>query len=79
MQVSLIKIGNSKGIRLPKAIIEQTGMEDEIDLQVEDGKVVLSPTKQRRAGWAQAAKTCHQAGHDDLGDWDNTLNDGELS
>lgn len=79
MQVSLIKIGNSKGIRLPKAVIEQARLEDEIDLEVQDGKVILSSPTQPRAGWAVAARACHESGQDDLSDWSGTLNDFEGS
>ena len=37
MQVTLIKIGNSKGVRLPKAVIDQACLEDKIELEVRDG------------------------------------------
>ena len=77
MLVSLVKIGNSKGVRLPKAVIDQAGLEKDIDLEVKDGKVILSPARQPRAGWEVAAQACHAEGQDDLGDWDNTLNDFE--
>ena len=79
MLVTLIRIGNSKGVRLPKAVIEQAGLKDEIDLEVKDGKVILSPARPARAGWQIAAQACHEAGHDDLADWDATLNDFEGS
>lgn len=79
MLVTLVRIGNSKGVRLPKAVIEQAGLKDEIDLEVKDGKVILSPARQPRAKWAIAAKACHEAGDDALGDWDATLNDFEGS
>jgi antitoxin MazE len=79
MLITLIRIGNSKGVRLPKAVIEQAGLKDEIDLEVKDGKVILSPARPARADWKTAAQACHEAGHDDLGDWDATLNDFEGS
>ena len=79
MLVPLIRIGNSKGVRLPKAVIEQAGLTDEIDLEVKDGKIILSSACQPRAGWGGAAQACHEAGHDDLADWDATLTDFEGS
>jgi antitoxin MazE len=79
MVVSLIKIGNSKGVRLPKAVIEQAGLQGQIDLEVKDGKVILSSGRPVRDGWETAAQACHEAGHDDLNDWDATLNDFEGS
>ncbi len=75
MLVNLVRIGNSKGVRLPKAVIEQAGLKDEIDLEVRDGKVILSPAKQPRTDWETAAQACHEADEDALSDWDATLND----
>ena len=55
MKVSLIAIGNSRGIRLPKAVLEQCGFGDTVELTVERGKVVLAqPAKRPREGWAEA-------------------------
>ncbi len=70
MLVNLIKIGNSKGIRLPKAIIDQLNLEDQLDLEVENEAIVIRPAKQPRSGWAGAAAQCHNAGEDSLDDWD---------
>lgn len=77
MQARLVQIGNSKGVRLPKAVIEQAGLREEIDLEVKDGKVILSSAREPRAGWEMAARACHEAGHADLSDWETTLNDFE--
>ena len=79
MLVSLIRIGNARGIWLPETVIEQAGLKDEIDLEVKDGKVILSSVRPARAGWASAAQACREAGDDDLGDWDATLDDFEGS
>lgn len=54
MKVPIIAIGNSRGVRLPKAILEQVGFGAEAELRVEDGQVVLSPATSVRAGWAEA-------------------------
>ncbi len=79
MQVSLVKIGNSKGIRLPKAVIEQAQLEGEIDLEVKDNKVILCSAKRSRSAWGCAARACHESGHDKLSDWDAPINDFEGS
>jgi antitoxin MazE len=55
MKARLVQIGNSRGVRLPKAVIEQVGLEDEIDIQVEDHRLVIVPAGRPRAGWAAAA------------------------
>lgn len=79
MHANLVKIGNSKGVRLPKAVIEQAGIKDDIDMEIKDGKIILSSARPARTGWEAAAKACHDAGQDNLEDWDATLNDFEGS
>ena len=77
MLVTLVRIGNSRGVRLPKAVIEQAGLEEEIDREVKDGKVILSSARKARAGWDAVARACREAEQDELGDWDAALNDFE--
>ncbi len=59
MTANLIKIGNSKGIRIPKPLIDECGLGDTVELTVEKGKLVISPERPHRHGWekkfAQAA------------------------
>ena len=56
MKARLIRIGNSRGVRIPKAVIDQVGLGDDIELQVEDGRVVITAASPPRTGWAAAAK-----------------------
>lgn len=65
MKARLIRIGNSRGVRLPKPILEEAQLTDEIDIAVRNGAVVISPARKPRAGWAEAAKLAHQR-KDDL-------------
>lgn len=52
MKVKIVKIGNSKGIRIPKVLLRQTGIDDEVNLEVEDSQIILRPiTKPVRNGW----------------------------
>jgi antitoxin MazE len=55
MKTKIVRIGNSKGIRLPKPLLEQVGLVDEVDLEVRDGEIVISPSDPARAGWREAA------------------------
>lgn len=57
MKARLIRIGNSRGVRLPKVAIEQARLEEEVDLHVRDGAVILSSRRRPRAGWAKAARS----------------------
>jgi antitoxin MazE len=57
MTIKLVPIGNSKGIRLPKAILQASGLEESATLRLEGGKVIITPARTRRkprAGWARA-------------------------
>lgn len=51
MQIDLIKIGNSKGIRIPQHIIKQCGFEDSVDVTLEDHRLVLSAINKSRERW----------------------------
>ena len=67
MKAKIIRIGNSKGIRLPKPLIDQVGLVGEVDLEVRDGEIVISPAKRRiRSGWAAAALALADRREDDL-------------
>lgn len=79
MHASLVKIGNSRGVRLPKSVIEAAGLKDDLKLEVRDGAVIVRNAQAPRNGWAPAAAACNAAGEDDLGDWDVTADDGDWS
>lgn len=66
MRTKLIPIGNSKGIRLPRAIIQQCGLGDEIELEVKRDHLVVRPLRQVRAGWEEAFRKMHERGDDRL-------------
>lgn len=66
MRARLIRIGNSRGVRLPKPVIEQAGLREDIDVQVRGGAVVISSRKRPRAGWAEAARELRDRGGDRL-------------
>ena len=51
MEISVINIGNSKGIRLPKTILEQYNISDTLELILEKGKIILKPKSIPRKGW----------------------------
>ena len=67
MIVSVIPIGNSKGIRLPKALLNQLQISDKLDLEVKDQKIILKPVSGNpRAGWNIAFKDMHKNNEDQL-------------
>ena len=67
MLLSVVQIGNSRGIRIPKAILEQCRIGKELELQVESGRIVLKPRKSTpRDGWDDAFKRMATSGDDQL-------------
>jgi antitoxin MazE len=62
MKARLIRIGNSRGIRLPKPLIQQAGLAEEVDVEVRGNTLVVTSSRQPRAGWAEAARQARQAG-----------------
>jgi len=67
MLVSVVPIGNSKGIRIPKNIIDEFKIEDKLELQVYQNEIVLKPvTKKSRQGWEEAFKKMHENSEDRL-------------
>lgn len=55
MKSMLVKVGNSRGIRLPKALIEEAGLTGEVDIHAEPGLITVRPVESPRKGWAEAA------------------------
>jgi antitoxin MazE len=67
MLVSVVQIGNSKGIRLPKTILEQCEISDKIDLEVVDKEIILKAIKNKpRDGWGEKFKLMAENGDDKL-------------
>lgn len=66
MDVSLISIGNSKGIRLSKTLIEKYNLQDTIELILEKGYIILKPKTKARKGWEKSFKKMHDAGDDKM-------------
>ncbi len=64
MKAEIIRIGNSQGIRLPKAIIQQCGFGDTVDLEVQEGRLVISAVRHVREGWDEAFKSMAEIGDD---------------
>ena len=61
MDVPLVAIGNSRGVRLPKALIAQCGFGDMVSLTVTEAGLLLSPVKRGRADWEAALIAAPQA------------------
>ncbi|MDJ0766383.1 MAG: AbrB/MazE/SpoVT family DNA-binding domain-containing protein [Myxococcota bacterium] len=65
MKAQIIQIGNSRGIRIPRPLFEQTGIESEVRLVVEGNKIIIMPAIGPRDGWEAAFRTMAE-NEDDL-------------
>jgi len=72
MRVRLVRLGNSKGVRIPKVFLQEAGLGegDELEIEVEGGQITLRPVKGTRAGWEEAFKVMAERGDDHLLDED---------
>ena len=68
MKTRIVRIGNSRGIRIPKPLIEQVGLGDEVEISVKDGALIIKPARKTRAGWAVAFQEMAKRGDDALFD-----------
>jgi antitoxin MazE len=66
MKARIVRIGNSRGIRLPKPLIEQAGLTEEVELEVRDGEIVIGRAYRSRQGWTEAAQRLAGRGQDQL-------------
>lgn len=73
MKTNIVRIGNSKGIRLPKAILEQCRLKDTVELEVEDNRLIIRSVHAPRNGWDKAFAEMAEKGDDVLLDKDARL------
>lgn len=71
-QTRLIRIGNSRGVRLPKHVLDASGLDGDLTIEARPGEVVLRAARHPRAGWTEAFTQMAQSG-------DDTLLDPEIS
>ena len=66
MKTTLIAIGNSRGVRIPKPLIDQCGLAEEIEMDVRDRSIVIHSPRQPRSGWEKAFRQMARLGDDKL-------------
>lgn len=64
MRARLVQIGNSRGVRLPKPLLQEAGLTDEVEIRVRKGAIVIERVGHPRAGWEEAARQLRER-HDD--------------
>ena len=66
MKADIIKIGNSKGIRIPASFLKQCGIDKKVEIEVRYNNIILKPIKSPREGWAAAFKEMVKRGDDQI-------------
>lgn len=68
IRTQVIKIGNSRGVRIPKLFIDQTRLHNEVEIAVQRGMIVIRPVSRPRNGWAELFHAMAEHGDDKLFD-----------
>ena len=66
MELKIIKIGNSKGLRLSKTILDRYNIKDKVEVIFEKGYIILKPVTKPRKDWEKAFKEMNENGDDHL-------------
>ncbi|MHB8770183.1 MAG: AbrB/MazE/SpoVT family DNA-binding domain-containing protein [Syntrophales bacterium] len=73
MRARVVRIGNSQGIRIPKPLLDQTGIMDDVELEVEKTQIIIRPISNPRSGWDNAFRAMAKNGHDILIDGNENI------
>ncbi len=67
MRLNVVPIGNSKGIRIPKAILQQCHIREYVDIEIENEHIVIKPYREKpRKGWEAAFEKMHKSKDDHI-------------
>jgi antitoxin MazE len=66
MKTRIVQIGNSRGVRIPKQLLAQTGLDGDVEIRAARNGVLITPLSKPRAGWAEAARELADTGEDQL-------------
>lgn len=70
MKTRIVQIGNSRGVRIPKPLLEQSGLGEEVELEVGEGTIIIRAVAEARRGWPEAFRAMAERGDDALVDAD---------
>lgn len=79
MKTRIVRIGNSRGVRIPKPLLEQSGLGDEVELEAEAGRIIIRAVREPRRDWPEAFRSMAESGDDAMldaagaggDDWDH--------
>ena len=66
VRTKVVKIGNSRGVRIPRTLLEQTGLVDEVEMTVEGDRLVIHSARKPRQGWEAQFASMAERGDDHM-------------
>jgi antitoxin MazE len=66
MRAKIVRIGNSRGVRIPRALLERSGLGDEVELEADEHRIVIRAVRQPREGWSDAFRAMRSESDDVL-------------
>jgi antitoxin MazE len=72
VRTRIVKMGNSRGVRIPKLLLDQLGLDEEVELAVQHDQLVIRPVRRPRHGWDEQLKRMAMCGDDRLLDAEAT-------
>ena len=66
MKARIVRIGNSQGVRIPKPLLEQSGLGTEVEIEAQAGQIVIRAAERPRQGWEEAFRSMAAHGDDAL-------------
>jgi antitoxin MazE len=64
MRTRIVRIGNSRGVRIPKLLLERSNLAEEVELEAEDDRIIIRSTRPPRHGWERAFRAMAERGDD---------------
>ena len=66
VKTKLVRVGNSRGVRIPAVLLQLAGLSEDVELEVQDNQIVIRSARRVREGWAEAFEEMAAAGDDRL-------------
>ncbi len=66
MRAKIVRIGNSQGVRIPKPLLERSGLGEDVEIEAEGDQIVIRPIRRPREGWSEVFQAMAHAGDDQL-------------
>jgi antitoxin MazE len=66
MKTRIVRVGNSRGVRIPKSLLDASGLDGEVEMTAKDGTLIIRSTRRAREGWTESFEEMARQGDDAL-------------